>query len=413
MLTKTTSHPVDPRFEQAWNAALAILQPTESELEHGLELHRSLTICECYGFLPNGWDEQAIESHQKGLDGRSYIDYARRNTYLRTLSMARDTEARAETAAALEQAGVSCMVIPANDYGEALRDAVERIAAFHHFFLTMPERIFQTVDMEGVDRAKAMGATAIIFSLTGMPIFGAGDMTDPAQLLEWVEIWHSMGVRFMHLGYNRRNLFADGCTEANDGGISELGRDLIAMMNRIGIIVDAPHSSRKTLLEAARLSTRPVVVSHSGCKAVFDNVRMKSDEEIKAIADTGGYIGICAVPHLIGKHGDLNIMLRHIQHAVNLVGAEHVVIGTDIGYQRPTTAKLTPKEGRWRKKKAAGWNANSALGTPSEEHLFGSLAWTNRPLVTVGLVKMGLTDDQIASIHYGNLRRVLSSLENN
>lgn len=405
----TSDIEIDVRFAPAWEAGLACLQPSESELEHGLELHRQLTVCESYGFLPGGWSREAVEAQNGGLDGRSFIDQTRRMNYLRSAAMTLSAEAREETSAALDQAGVSCIVLPANDYGESLRDAVERIAAFQRFFLTMPERLFQTIDAEGIDRAKRQGATAVIYSLTGMPIFGAGEMSDPAQLLEWVTIWHAMGVRFMHLGYNRRNLFAEGCTERNDGGVSELGRDLIEMMNRTGIIVDVPHSSRKTLLDATRLSPRPVVVSHAGCRAIFDGCRCKSDEEIKAIAATGGYIGINSVPQLIGEHGDLNIMLRHVEHAVKLVGAEHVVIGSDLGYSREAAVPLSANPGGWRRRYAGGWAEHARTGIPNTEHLDGSLAWTNRPLITVGLVKMGLSDDDIAQIHYGNLRRVLSA----
>ncbi len=409
LLDNLHSTDVPAAFASRWKAGLAVLQPTAAELTHGLELHRALTICECYGFLPTGWSRSATETHRAGPDGLSYIDFTRRINFLRTTALTQDESGRKELAAIFDQAGVHCVVLPVNDYGESLQDAVERIAAFQRFFLMMPERFFQTGDFSGVERAKVEGRTAVIYSLTGMPVFGAGDMTDPTQLLNWVEIWHAMGVRFMHLGYNRRNLFADGCCERNDGGLSELGHSLLEAMNRVGITIDLPHSSRRTLLEAAKLSCRPVIVSHAGCSAVIETPRCKSDEEIKAIASSGGYIGIYSLPHLLGPGGDLNTMLRHVEHAVRLVGADHVVIGTDSGYCQPYPEGLKPIQGSWRKRFAGGLIDRSQLAPPSEDHLFGSLAWTNRPLITVGLVKMGLSDDEIAKIHSGNLRRVLAS----
>lgn len=402
-------YPVDPLFEADWNAGLAALDPTPAELERGLELHRQLTICEAYGFLPDTWSDEASEFRRNGLNGLSYVDYQRRLSLLRTIGAASSPETEYPVRAAIRQAGIHCIVQTVNDYGESLVCTVERIAALQHLCLSFPDLLFHAADSAGIERARATDSVAIIYSLTGMPIFGAGEMTDPARLLDWVQTWYSMGVRFMHMGYNRRNLFADGCTETNDGGLSELGRDLIGMMNRVGIIVDVPHSSRKTLLEACKLSTRPVVASHTGCKAVWNGARNKTDEEIKAIAETGGYVGIYSVPHLLGDDADIRLMLKHIRHAIDLVGPEHVVIGTDKGYNSPGPKGLKPIPERWRRLKAGGWNASANFGKMTNP-LQASLAWTNKPLLTVGLVQMGLSDDAIAAIHFGNLKRVLDSL---
>ncbi|HWL54038.1 MAG TPA: membrane dipeptidase [Chthoniobacteraceae bacterium] len=410
LLADNTPAACHPLFQEAWQEALALLAPTPAELERGLELHRNLTICDAYGFLPGTWTPEAEETHRKGADGRSHIDWTRRMNHLRTIGATASGTHREQFRAALKQAGIHGIVQPVNDYGEAIACAVQRIAAFRHLCLNFPDTLSQTIDPAGIERARANDSTAMIFSLTGMPIFGAHDMTDPAQLLEWVLIWHSMGVRFMHLGYNRRNLFADGCTELADGGLSDLGRDLIAMMNEVGIIVDVPHSSRLSLLEACKISETPVIASHTGCKAVWNGTRCKSDGEIKAIAETGGYVGIYGIPQHLGDRADLRLMLRHLEHAIRLVGAEHVVIGTDAGYNAPAPAGLQPQPGAWRKRKAGGWNERTRFGEVEGNPLKGSLAWTNKPLLTVGLIQMGLSDDEIAQIHFGNLKRVLDAV---
>mgnify|MGYP001049082029 CR=1 FL=1 len=407
---KTAPPTIDPLFAEAWQAGLAVLSPTPAQQEHGLELHRSLTICESYGFLPDIWGEAAAEFHGAGRDGRSFVDFQRRLSHLRTIGATANAANGRAFHAALRQAGIHGIVQPVNDYGESLICAVQRIAAIRHLCLSFPDTLHQVVDADGIERARAAQATAIIYSLTGLPIFGTGDMTDPTQLLEWVLIWHGLGVRFMHLGYNRRNLFADGCTESNDGGLSDLGRDLIQMMNEVGIIVDVPHSSRRSLLEACQLSRRPVIASHMGCRAVWDGVRCKSDEEIKAIAATSGYVGIFGVPWLLGNDTDIRLMLEHIRHAVNLVGPEHVVIGADTGFNLAIPGQRTPHPGAWRRKQAGGWNEHSRMGREAGQPLQGNLAWTNKPLLTIGLVQMGLSDEAIAQIHFGNLKRVLDSL---
>lgn len=401
--------PVDPLFAEAWQRGLENLQPTPGELAHGLELHRNLTVCEHYGFLPLAWSEAAMAAREAGTDGGSYVDFERRQHFLRTVGFTESAAAKQEFFGALDQAGVHGIVLPVNDYGEALADAVARIAAFRHLCLSFPDRLFQTGDAAGIEQARVTGSTALIFSLSGMPVFGQGDMTDPHQLLEWVDIWYAMGVRFMHLGYNRRNLFADGCTELNDGGLSDLGRDLVARMNEVGMIVDVPHSSRNTTLEAAKISDQPVIASHVGCQEILDGPRCKSDEELKAIAATGGYVGIYSVPSLLGENADLNLMLRHVAHALKVVGPEHVVIGTDVGHTGRSPKPLHRVPGSWRRVVAGGWNDHKPRVEGGSEHVGGSLAWTNKPLITVGLVKLGLSDEAIAQMHFGNLRRVLGA----
>ncbi len=398
-----------PAFATAWRWGLQVLKPTPAELERGLELHRSLTICESYGFLPMLWSREALEVQKAGCNGASVVDHGRRLNHLRTVAAATNAESGALFGAALRQAGVHGIVVPVNDYGESLVDMVQRIAAYRHLCLHFPQALVQVEDAQGVADARAADATALIFSLTGFPVFGTGDLCDPAQLLDWVEIFYSLGVRFMHVGYNRRNHFADGCTELNDGGLSDLGRDLVMRMNRVGIVVDVPHSSRNTLREAVALSGKPVTISHATCAAVVDGPRAKRDDEMKAIAATGGYIGICAVPDLLGPNADLALMLRHVAHAIKVVGPEHVVLGTDIGYNQPAPEHLTPASGRWRRLVAGGWNERNPRANGGSDHIDGSLSWTNKPLLTVALVQMGLSDEAIAQIHYGNLCRVLDA----
>ena len=117
-----------------------------------------------------------------------------------------------------------------------------------------------------------------------------------------LKIFYQLGIRMMHLTYNRRNMIGDGCAEESNAGLSDFGRAVVKEMNRLGIIVDVAHSGEKTSLEAARLSDRPVVASHSGARALNDHFRCKSDELIKAICDTGGYIGVCCIRALGRGH---------------------------------------------------------------------------------------------------------------
>lgn len=219
----------------------------------------------------------------------------------------------------------------------------------------------------------------------------------------------------MHLTYNRRNLIGTGCTERSDGGLSEFGRDVIKKMNELGILVDVPHSSRQTALDAVKVSERPIAATHTCCRALFEHPRGRTDEEIKAIAAKGGLIGILTIPTFIGERGDLAVMLDHIDHAAKLVGTDHVSIGTDAGYASPSPeVKPLPmpktRPGHW----WGNWrDTRLHVKGVSEENKTGSLAWTNWPFFTVGLVTRGYSDGDIEKILSGNLLRLFSEVWKN
>ncbi|MBM3890634.1 MAG: dipeptidase, partial [Verrucomicrobia bacterium] len=237
-----------------------------------------------------------------------------------------------------------------------------------------------------------------------------GQLSDPDEELSWVETWYQLGVRLMHLTYNRRNFIGDGCAEPANGGLSELGRALIKKMNEVGIIVDTPHSGIQTTLDAAKASTKPMMASHTGAKAVFNHMRCKSDAELKAIAATDGLIGVYVLPNMLGPNATLNTMLDHVDYIAKLVGANHVAIGTDTTYQQPWPKTLTgyPKA-RFSTQWWGNWNKENHPLPISDEASTGSLAWTNWPLYTVGLVMRGYSDTDIGKILGGNFMRVLDA----
>src|SRR5690606_17474274 len=133
--------------------------------------------------------------------------------------------------------------------------------------------------------------------------------------------------------YNRRNLLGDGSGESSDAGLSDFGRAVVREMNRVGVLVDVAHSGPRTSLEAAQTSTKPTVVSHSACAALHNHYRCKPDDVIRAVADTGGLMGICAVPQFLGGKGNLNTMLDHVDYVARRFGVDYVAIATDFSYR--------------------------------------------------------------------------------
>jgi membrane dipeptidase len=132
--------------------------------------------------------------------------------------------------------------------------------------------------------------------------------------------------------YNRRNLMGDGCLEPNDGGLSTLGRELIGEINKLKILVDLSHAGTRTQAEGIATSKAPVAITHSGCRALVDVPRNTHDRELKALADRGGVVGIYIMPFLRASgQPHAEDVIRHLEHAVNVCGEDHVGLGTDGG----------------------------------------------------------------------------------
>lgn len=157
---------------------------------------------------------------------------------------------------------------------------------------------------------------------------------DPAN----IAYFYDLGVRSMLPTYNHANAAGCGCLDTIDTGLTAYGRDLVAEMNRVGMMVDGSHCSEQTGLELSATSERPMIYSHSNLRRLWDHPRNITDDQAKACADTGGVIGINGVGIFLGVNGPtdnaarLAAMADHIEEAVNLVGVDHVGIGSDYSF---------------------------------------------------------------------------------
>jgi membrane dipeptidase len=155
--------------------------------------------------------------------------------------------------------------------------------------------------------------------------------------LRMVEYAHAFGLRMLQLTYNTMNTIGAGCTERTDAGVSSYGKAIIELCDELGIVVDTGHCGRQTTLDACELSSNPVIASHTAAAAVHPHARGKSDDELKALADTGGVIGVVTVPMFLSgePRSSISHMLDHLDHICELVGPEHAAIGTDWPMQLP------------------------------------------------------------------------------
>ena len=184
-------------------------------------------------------------------------------------------------------------------------------------------------DFEDLKRAKEQGKTAYIYGFQNTVAYGYGE-------LNWVKVFYDLGIRIVQLTHNWRNMVADGCAEFSNVGLSEYGKRVVDELNRLKVIVDVSHvgdQSTKEAIERAEI----VVASHSNARSVCDNKRNKTDEDIKAIAEKDGVIGMNSMPSACkytkmdeGIRPDINDLLDHVDYVVKLVGADYVGIGFDL-----------------------------------------------------------------------------------
>jgi membrane dipeptidase len=191
-------------------------------------------------------------------------------------------------------------------------------------------RIRTAADLE---RAKKEGRLGIIY--------GFQDATPLGDDPERVKLFSRFGVRILQLTYNRRNLLGDGCLEPANAGLSRLGTQVVEQMNEQGVLVDLSHCGHRTTLDAIAASKKPVAITHAGCAAVADLPRNKTDEELRNLAAKGGVVGIYFMPFLRTQGQPMAAdLIRHLEHAVDVCGEDHVGIGTDGGISR---VELTPE----------------------------------------------------------------------
>jgi len=389
-------------IERARQAGMDVLKPSRKDLEHGLELHAHSLVFESYGFSPtSAVDGDALQSAiDAGASAAEVQDLQEEMWMTRHVTVPAEQKEYKE---AWEAGGVTCIFQNAGEEGQDPERLMKRLARFTYTTDMLSNFVFKAAVADEVVEAKKQKKHCLYFSGNGVPL--AQRWVSVHDELAYIRIFFQLGIRMMHLTYNRRNVLADGCAESANGGLSDMGRAAIAEMNRVGIVVDVAHSGWRTSLEAAKASSRPMVASHSSCAALNRHIRSKPDEVIRAIADTGGYVGICCIPTFLGRSADLNAMLDHVDYIARNFGADRVAIGTDTGYRSRADAaenrKVTARP-KFRPRFENFWPAGTYATTPQS----GSLAWVNWPLFTVGMVQRGHSDSDIQKILGGNVLRV-------
>lgn len=226
-----------------------------------------------------------------------------------------------------------------------------------------------------------------------------------------LDMFYRLGIRITQLTYNDRNFVGDGCLEQANAGLSQFGREVVARMNTLGIAVDLSHCGTQTTADGIAVSTKPPLITHSGCREVYRHPRSKEDRELKAMADKGGVVGIYFMPFIGAGPGPptTEMLMRQIDHAVKICGVDHVGIGSDLS---TTPIEETPDYLR-EAKSFVDARAKRGISAPDESRpLF--IPELNHPRRIEGVVR-GLRQrkyptDVIEKIIGGNFHRVFKEI---
>ena len=255
-------------------------------------------------------------------------------------------------------------------------------------------RIDSTADFE---RLKTSGKIGVLLGVQNSEHF---------QALNDVDFFHGLGQRVSQLTYNTRNLIGNGSTERRDEGLSVFGVSVVERMNKVGMAVDVSHCGDRTTLDAFEVSKKPVLITHSNCRALVPgHPRLKTDEAIKKMAASGGVMGITGVRMFVRAEEPTTIehVLDHFDHVAKLVGVEHLGLGSDMdldGYD-----DMPPEENRALR---AGYKDSYAF---REKIDIEGLDHPKRVFdLTEGLIRRRYSDQQIELILGGNFRRVLAQI---
>ncbi|MGH9742034.1 MAG: dipeptidase, partial [Candidatus Acidiferrum sp.] len=228
---------------------------------------------------------------------------------------------------------------------------------------------------------------------------------------ERIDLFRKLGVRIMQLTYNNRSLFGDGCLEPGNAGVSKAGIAAVKKMNDIGVAVDLSHSGYRTTSEGIAASSKPVLISHSGCAAVYAHPRNKPDDILKSLAQRGGYLGVYLMPYLVASPTipTRQHVLEHLLHAINVCGADHVGIGSDGSIEEVI---LTPAQ-------KADFDADIArrkklgIGAPGEDR-FPYVPDLNGPdhmqIIAEELARHGQPSSTIEKVLGANFQRILGDI---
>ena len=279
---------------------------------------------------------------------------------------------------------------------EGFRDTMNNVARWKRWFREHADLITQVYTTADIARAKREGRTGIAL--------GWQNLTGIEDQLGYLELFKALGVGIMQIAYNTQNLVGTGCYESHDGGLSDFGHEVIAEMNRLGILCDLSHVGPKTSEDVIKASRQPCAYTHCAPAALKAHPRNKSDEQLRFIVERGGFVGVTMFPPFLkrGTAATVDDYVEAMEHVINVCGEDHVGFGTDFtqGYGREFFDWITQDKGYARKLTEFGDVIN-----PLGIRTIGEF-----PNLTAAMVKRGWSETRIRKVIGENWVRLLGEV---
>ena len=205
----------------------------------------------------------------------------------------------------------------------AFETSVAAVAQARGMIDALDDELRLVLTADDIERVYGDGKRGVILDFQDGTPFGSD--------LGRIDVFYNLGVRVVQLTYNLRNLIGDGCTERYKTGLTYFGREVVQRLNELNIAVDVSHSSEQVGWDALDVSSAPIIVTHSASSAVCYHDRAKRDDLARAIADKGGFFGVCAIGGFLREdpNATLDDLADHVEHLVDVMGIDHVGIGSD------------------------------------------------------------------------------------
>ncbi len=287
---------------------------------------------------------------------------------------------------------------------ETFEGTIANIAAYNREIAQHPDVFMAIRNAADLKTAKATGRLGLIFGLQDSALLGNS--------FDRLDTLDALGVRIAQPTYNLRNLAGDGATEPANGGLSKFGYAYLAELNKRRIVVDLSHAGQRTIAEGIIASKSPPAITHTGCRALVDHPRNTADAELKALANKGGVAGIYFMPYLRVKGQQMAAdVIAHIEHAVQVMGEDHVGLGSD---GQISAIDLTP-EYRKNYAEANALRKSSGIAAPNENddvYTFAPDLNGPRKFETLAdeLLRRGWSTTRVEKILGGNFARLFGEV---
>ena len=299
--------------------------------------------------------------------------------------------------------GVNVLKLSLGGINADFISAVDLLAFVQRTCEVHPDYFMQVRVPADFERAKRENKLGIIFSFESAGMLASD--------LDRIEIFRDLGVRVMQFSYNKTSPFGAGVMAPEAGGLTDLGRKATDKMNKVGIAIDLSHANPATTADAIAVSKRPVIMTHAGCSAIHPHPRNKTDEQLRVLADKGGVLGIYDLPYLTPspKQPTVDDYMAHMEHALKVMGEDHVGVGSDASLEPFDTSPRGMAEFN----KSEEQRQKSGLAAPEEDrptYVVGLNAPRRIEVITDQLLKRGYSERVAEKVIGGNFVRVFGEI---